>query len=68
MTPVKSSNVAAIGYNPERQVMTVKFKNGGQFDYHGVTPDEHQACMAAPSVGKHLHSAIRPSKCCTKCE
>jgi hypothetical protein len=60
MLPVKSSNVAAIGYDHDGSRLHVDFKNGGSYIYHGITPDQHAALMKAKSVGSHMHSEIKP--------
>lgn len=36
LTPVKSSNIEAIGYDDKANRLTVKFKSGAVHDYHGV--------------------------------
>jgi hypothetical protein len=35
----RSSNVAAFGYNPERQLLIMQFHDGKFYTYHNVTPD-----------------------------
>lgn len=59
MTPVTSSNIAAIGYDPATKALTVQFKSGAQHRYADVSPDAHAALMAAESKGKHFHAHIR---------
>jgi hypothetical protein len=59
---VSSSNIDSIGYDPETQVLAVKFKNGGLYHYHGVPPEEHSHLVNAPiegSHGKHLNQRIK---------
>ena len=34
---VNSSNLAAVEYDPDTLVLRVTFKNGGQYEYEGVT-------------------------------
>lgn len=57
--PVKSSQIASVGYDSATQTMEVKFVRGGHYSYSGVTPDDHAALMSAESVGKHFASAVR---------
>ena len=61
--PVKSSNVESIAYDPETQVLEAKFKHGGTYQYHDVTPDKYQALLATirsgESVGKHINTHIK---------
>lgn len=59
LIPVDSSNIEAVGYDPESQVMHVKFRSGDTYQYSGVPADEHQALMSAPSIGGHFHRRIK---------
>lgn len=59
MKPVKSSNIAAVGYDPERHVLRVQFKNASAYEYHGVDAETHQALLHAPSVGTFFHTHVR---------
>ena len=59
LTPVKSSNIKAIGYDKAAQRLAVQFSNGTLFHYEGVTPDAYQGLASAESVGKHFGSHIR---------
>lgn len=68
MKPVSSSNISEVGYDPDTQTLRVKFKSGGEYDYSGVSAEEHEALLSAPSIGKHFLSSIKPSKPCSKCE
>ena len=40
--------------------MQVKMKGGKSYDYPDVPPEEHEAFMKSPSMGKHLAAVIRP--------
>lgn len=59
MTPVKSSNVAAVGYDQSTLTLTVQFKDGATYSYHDFPPEAHSALMAAESVGKHLAKHVK---------
>ena len=63
MTPVKSSNIAAVGH--EGDTLHVQFKNGKTYAYEGVSADKHQALMTAESPTKHLNAEIRPAHKCS---
>lgn len=64
-TPVTSSNIQTIGYDPAARVMEVEF---GDFDmdyptnrvyvYKDVPPEVHEALMAHPSHGHYLNMHI----------
>ncbi len=60
LKPVKSSNIAAVGYDPDDQTLHVKFKESGAvYTYADVPADDHEALMGADSIGKHFHANIR---------
>lgn len=59
--PVKSSNVKSVGFDPDTQTLEVSFSHGGTYRYEGVSPQKYQELMAAPSVGKHIHTHIKGS-------
>ena len=48
-----------MGYDPARQILEVEFRNGSAYQYMDVTPDEHDALMAATSKGAHFNLRIR---------
>jgi hypothetical protein len=56
---VVSSNVEAIGYNEEYQILRVWFLNGSIYDYSGVGPSEYAGLKNSPSVGSYLHQNIK---------
>ena len=59
-TPVKSSNIASIGYDVNTSTMEVEFRNGGIYQYPGVTTIQRDQMLKAPSIGTHFHKFIRP--------
>lgn len=66
LTPVKSSNIAAVGYDADAQHLTVQFKDGVKHRYENVPPEKHAAMMGhgVPfgrdhSVGKYFHANIK---------
>lgn len=56
LTPVKSSQVTAIGYSVPTKALTVQFKSGGTYRYSNVSAKQHASVMEAESVGKALAS------------
>jgi hypothetical protein len=60
MKKVESSNVEAIGW--EDDVLYVKFKKGGTYQYSGVPKLLWQAFKTADSKGKFFHQKIRPQQ------
>lgn len=62
MTPVTSSNIAAIGFAEGR--LRIRFKNGTTYEYDAVPAEAHAALMAADadperSLGGQFHKVIR---------
>lgn len=62
ITPVKSSSIAGIGYDPKSQTMAVKFKSGSTYRYPGVSAAAHQSLVSAKSIGKHFGANFRGVK------
>lgn len=59
MLPVKSSNIAAIGYSDVCQVLQVDFNRGSRYRYFNVPSGVFEAFLAAPSKGKFLNSVVK---------
>ena len=66
MTPVDSSNLTAVGYDAETQMLTIEFRDGRKHAYTGVPPETHQMLMNAPSKGRFFHANIRNTYASTK--
>ena len=58
-TPVKSSNVRAVGYDESKRELRVEFNNGRTHDFLDVPPEKHRALMAAESKGQYFYRNIR---------
>lgn len=56
---VDSSNIAALRYHEEDQVMEVTFQGGGVYQYFGVPQNVWQGMLDAPSKGSYLHTNIK---------
>jgi hypothetical protein len=59
MEPVKSSQIAAVGHDPDTNTLAVQFKSGGTYHYANVTPEQFDGLRGADSVGSHFHQTIR---------
>jgi hypothetical protein len=59
-TPVQSSSINAIGYDPKSRTLHVEFASGRTYEYKGVEPHEHEALVSAKSIGSHFSKFIRP--------
>ena len=55
MQPVNSSNIAAVGYDSEDQIVYVQFFNGSTYAYKGVPEHEFDNLLTASSVGSYLN-------------
>lgn len=58
-SPVKSSNLAAVGYDPSTQTLEVEFSSGKVYSYAGVPADVAAAMTEAESVGSYFAKNIR---------
>lgn len=61
LTPVKSSQVAAVGYDPQTKTLAVTFTRGPGTIYHypNVEPRTHQDFLRAESIGKFFGKHIK---------
>jgi len=57
---VRSSNLAAVGYDPKQRLLEVEFRHGGVYQYKHVPPDLHRGLMSAPSIGSYFAAQIKP--------
>jgi hypothetical protein len=60
-TPVQSSNVASVGYDPDTLTLEVEFTNGMVYQYFDVPEVEYHNLISADSVGRYLSHNIRNS-------
>ena len=58
-TPVRSSNIRSIGYEPETRALEVEFHSGGVYQYSGVPENVHHGLMRAASKGAYFHDHIK---------
>ncbi len=58
-TPVDSTNVESVGYDPGTATLEIEFKNGGIYQYFGVPDQVHSDLMNAPSKGLYFNANIR---------
>jgi hypothetical protein len=59
MQAVSSSNVLAVGYDPETKTLTVKFKSGAVYQYPRIEPEMFDKLLAAESVGRFVNMIVR---------
>jgi hypothetical protein len=59
---VRSSNIRAIGYNEEDEILEIQFNKGGIYQYTGVPKELFKMLMDSGSKGKFFHKHIRPKQ------
>lgn len=59
MVPVRSSAIAAVGYDSATRRMKIAFKQGRTYDFCGVPLEVHQGLMNASSIGSYYDRVIR---------
>lgn len=59
MTPLKSSNIKSVGYDPASQRLTVAFHSGTTHSYDDVPEHHYSGLLKAESAGKYFHEHIR---------
>ena len=58
-TPVTSSNLKSVGYDPKTRVLEIEFVSGAVYQYNNVPPRVYEELMKASSHGKYFHAYIR---------
>ena len=58
-TPVSSSAIASIGYDPDAQMLEVEFLHGGVYQYMNVPQSVYDEFMGASSKGNYFDGNIR---------
>ena len=64
MISVRSSAIAAIGYDPVTGRMRVRFRDGGTYDFCGVPEHVFLEFIHAPSKGRYYHLRIKDRYSC----
>lgn len=58
---VSSRNLSAIGYDPTRRELGLRFRESGKtYIYLDVSADEYAAFMSAESKGSYLNQVFKP--------
>lgn len=58
-TPVSSSNLASVGYEPETFTLQIEFNNGTIYEYYDVPEETYVNLINAGSVGSFFYANIR---------
>lgn len=56
---VRSKDIAIIGYDREKQLLEVAFRNGGVYVYEGVPEKIHRDFLTADSHGTFFDQQIK---------
>jgi hypothetical protein len=60
MQPVQSSSVDAVGFDPARNELTIRFVSGDSYVYGMVPSAVVDALLAADSIGRFVNERIKP--------
>jgi len=65
-TPVTSSNLVSIGYEPTSEILEIEFKAGTVYQYASVPKEVYDELMSSDSHGSYFHRNIRNNYSFTK--
>jgi hypothetical protein len=58
-TPIESSAIKEIGYDPPTETLRLVWHSGSVSDHFGVSEARHLDMLKAPSKGQYFHRYIR---------
>lgn len=58
---VASTQIHAVGYDPEASIMQIQFNNGVVYVYQNVSPEVYQG-MISGDVGRYFASIVKPQR------
>jgi hypothetical protein len=56
--PVRSSMITALGYDPQRAILEIEFRNGRTYRYYDVPEFLYRGFMLADSKGEYFSRRI----------
>jgi hypothetical protein len=59
MTPVASTSISSIGYDPRQKILYIRFRNGYTYEYQGVPASLYAELMNSYSIGAFLNQHVR---------
>lgn len=59
MTPVLSSTLSVVGYDPATGSLELRFKSRAVYRYSNVPPHRYAGLMNAPSKGSYFNAYIK---------
>ena len=57
--PVRSTNIAEVGYDPAARRLEIRFRGGRTYEYLNVPTDVFEGLLNASSKGAYFHRRIR---------
>lgn len=57
-----SSQISSIGYDVDKKIFEIIYKNGSKYHYADVEPELWEQAKAAESIGKFCAAHIKPHK------
>lgn len=58
-TPVESTNLSSVGYDPDTLTLEAEFRDGSVYQYFDVPEHVHLALTSGESVGKYFAANVR---------
>jgi len=58
-TPVSSSSVTSVGYDPNTLTLEVEYKGDSVYQYFDVPETVYQELMRASSIGQFMHANVK---------
>lgn len=58
-TPVNSTNIKQVSYDPFMSNLTIEFHNGTKYEYVAVPKEEYEGIIKAASVGRYFQANIK---------
>ena len=66
MHPVQSSNLRAVGYDPEMRVLLVQFRSGATYEYDDVPQTVYEGLLGAQSKGRYVAQNVKGQYDCQR--
>lgn len=61
-TSVESSNIASVGFCPERKCLQIEFRNGSVYEYEDCDQKLYDQLMTSESKGKFVNAHVKGRK------
>lgn len=64
--PIDSSVVIEAGYNPEKEILEIKYANQNIYQYVGLSFSTYEDFMKSDSKGQFMMKSIKPKHTCVR--